>query len=700
MKEASKEQSSNINQATPEEEITEITIDGKTFEIKIKEIEYILENTVLKYFNKDQFSTLNNKKDLLSYFYKNEKECFLIIENLSKENSFPEYKTKLYKSIINELIMETFKQSPEKIVKDIFDSLKKIRNNINKKEINLEKFNKTLEEYFETKEIPKFLILNDLNYIEFKQKMEEKEKNRPEVKKIIEYYKKLKDGKIIPFEYFNSKKILFNIFILSNAKEIGTDKLIEDLLFNNYIEIRSWFNLNPDLQEYQNIFTNFIDISELEQKSVLESFLLQLNSELNKQNNKNEDLLLILIASFFYCIEHKMKDIKKNENEINDINSKIINFLKNTIETLSKYIKPCKYNLKSLINILFQYALSYIEMNKKIEKGENKIIENDENNDIALLNDNRINIFVEEENIDYDFELIEEIISHSNNNLKERFQQIKTKFKFESFAISKSLLGNIFQKVSDIFISKIYYHTNFIRLTPFQKYNTSNIVTILISGFGSENDAHCVSWKVYIENDPINSSYYFYQWPGDSFTKIIMKSLPMNFGQFVFDSNLPGVFDDSKTKAENSGKLLSIILLTKKFFKDKKINLVGFSLGSHVIKYCLKEMRDSEDSKNIINDVIFMGGATTFKKTNQWYNIFKKMVGGRVINCYSKKDDILSKLYCKCVGKDPIGRKELEIKEGKTGSNIIENYDFSDLELGHLDYRKHFHIILKRINQN
>ena len=115
--------------------------------------------------------------------------------------------------------METFKQSPEKIVKDIFDSLKKIRNNINKKEINLEKFNKTLEEYFETKEIPKFLILNDLNYIEFKQKMEEKEKNRPEVKKIIEYYKKLKDGKIIPFEYFNSKKILFNIFILSNEKK-------------------------------------------------------------------------------------------------------------------------------------------------------------------------------------------------------------------------------------------------------------------------------------------------------------------------------------------------------------------------------------------------------------------------------------------------------------------------------------------------
>ena len=30
--------------------------------------------------------------------------------------------------------------------------------------------------------------------------------------------------------------------------------------------------------------------------------------------------------------------------------------------------------------------------------------------------------------------------------------------------------------------------------------------------------------------------------------------------------------------------------------------------------------------------------------------------------------------------------------------NMVENYDFSDLELGHLDYRKNFGKILKRIN--
>ena len=688
-----KEESPNKNEITPGE-ITEINIDGKTFEIKVKEIELILENTVLKFFNKNDYSKLSNNKDLLNYFYKNEKECFLKIENLSKESSFPEYKTKFYKTIINELILEIFKQCPEKIVKEIFDILNGIRGNINKKEINLERFNKLLEEGFGTKEIPKFLIKNDLKYIEFKKEVEEKERNRPEFKKIIEYYAKLKDGKMIPFECFKDKNILFNIFILSNANDIGSDKLIEDLLFENYAEIRSWFNLNQDLKEYQKIFTDFIDTTELEQKCFLESFLSQLNIEINKQNNNEEDLLLILISSYFYCIEHKMKDLKKN-NGINDINSKITTFLKNLIKIFTTNIKPCKYNLKSLIKLLFEYAISHIED----DKCHNKI--NEDNKDGDTLNNNRINIFLEEENIDYDFELIEEIISHSNNNnLKDRFKQIKSKFKIDSFMFSKSLIGNLFQKMSDILTNKLYYYTNFIRLSPFQKFKTSNIVTILISGFGSENDVHSLTWKLYIENDPINSTYYFYHWPGDSFTKIFMKSLPMNFGQLILDSNLPGVFDNSKQKAENSGKLLSIILASRKFFGDLKINLVGFSLGCHVIKHCLKEMRDFENSENIINDVLFMGGATTFKKQSGWYNIFNKIVKGRIINCYSKKDNILGKLYSKCTGKDPIGQNKLDIKNGKEGKNIIENYDFTDLEMGHLDYRKHFNLILKRINES
>lgn len=127
-------------------------------------------------------------------------------------------------------------------------------------------------------------------------------------------------------------------------------------------------------------------------------------------------------------------------------------------------------------------------------------------------------------------------------------------------------------------------------------------------------------------------------------------------------------------------------------------NLVGFSLGTHVIKYCLKELGYSEEGKNIINNVIFLGGATTFKNRSNWFNILNKTIKGRIINCFSKKDEILKSLYSKYAGKDPIGKDKLDINDGKSGKNIVENYDFTDIELGHLEYRKSFNIILKRIN--
>ena len=92
---------------------------------------------------------------------------------------------------------------------------------------------------------------------------------------------------------------------------------------------------------------------------------------------------------------------------------------------------------------------------------------------------------------------------------------------------------------------------------------SSNMVTILISGFGSENDIHSLEWRKFLENAPINSNYYFYHWPGASLTKIILKSLPIGLHGIKFDSDLPQVFLDSKKKAVVCGKMLAIILKSK-----------------------------------------------------------------------------------------------------------------------------------------
>ena len=92
-----------------------------------------------------------------------------------------------------------------------------------------------------------------------------------------------------------------------------------------------------------------------------------------------------------------------------------------------------------------------------------------------------------------------------------------------------------------------------------------------------------------------------------------------------------------------------------------------------------------------------MGGATVIEEPDNWRDIFRDNVGGRIINCYSKYDDVLSYLFTICMKKIPIGINMLNIKDENNEFLKTDNYDFSDIKLGHLQYRKKFEIILERI---
>jgi hypothetical protein len=680
---------------TPDEK-TEIKLEGDNFEIDVKEILSVLENTSQKYFGNIDYKFLNDSKNLLTHFFHNEKECILKI----KEKDYPYYKKKFYKSLIYDSINEIFNQGPEKIIKEILDGLRKIRNIIDSKEkknevVTVESFNKLLEDTLGTSNVPKFLIRNDIKNIKFRQNYRNKEKKRPEEEKLIDYYKKIKNGNLRPFDYIINKNVLFSIFILSNGKDLLNDNLMSDILLNNYNEILSWFNLNSEMNNYKYdyVFENYIFITQEEKKNLIESFFIPINNELNAPNN-NEDLHLIVFSSFFYCILHKMKD-KNNQNnndnlENNISNAKITKFLSNLIESFTFYLKNYKFNIKSLINALFVFANSSINKNGN-EKETTKGGETD---------DGLFYYFPQEECRDYDFKIMEEIINNSGNNLLiERFNQVKSKFGnglLELFYAPTSILDLVFKRVFNYFTQDIY-SANYLRLSPFQKYMNYNTITIFVSGFGSQNDIHCVEWKKYIEYDQ-NSTYYFYHWPGYTFPKIIWASLPLTLTGIKFDTNLPKVFMDSIKKAKSSGKFLSLILRSRLFFGNRQINLVGYSLGCHVIKHCLKELSTGEDGKNLINDVTFMAGATTFKNKLNWHRILTKLVGGRIINCHSEVDYILKYLYRSCTDKIPIGMRSIDINDGINLRNIVENYDFTDLNLGHLNYRDKFDRILERIN--
>ena len=193
--------------------------------------------------------------------------------------------------------------------------------------------------------------------------------------------------------------------------------------------------------------------------------------------------------------------------------------------------------------------------------------------------------------------------------------------------------------------------------------------------------------------------FYFYQWPGDSFIKIIIKSLPNKIplinGIQIFDSSISNVFLSAKKRAKISGKILGLILSTRKFFDNCQINLIGFSLGTHVIKNCIKELYNLKIENNIINNVMFIAGATHIEQM-KWNNIFNEVINGRIINCYSKNDYVLKYLFQSCVEKKPIGWDKLIV--GDENNIKIENYDMSDLKLGHTDYRNRFEDVLKIVD--
>ena len=698
----------NIPKSITPDETTEVKLDGQNFEINTKEIITLLENTIQKHFNSVDYTFLTSTKSLLSHFYYNEKECLSKI----KENNYS--KKKFYKNLIYESITEIFQQAPEKLTKQVYEGIAKIREILDKKEkneekINLELFYNICEEILGTKEIPKFLIKDDIKYIKFRESYQKKEK-RPELEEIVSCYKKIESGQLKPFDYILNKNNLFDVFVLSNANDIENNDVLNDIFLQNYKDILSWFNLDMNIRGYDYVFTNFIKITQMEKNGLLENLFIPINIELAQSNDKKkENLLFILISSFFYCILFKMKEeqkkrineIKQENKENNNINnSRITKFFSNVINCFSTYLKNCDYNLKNLINTLYMYVLhnnngNHINNNNNISNNNNNnfSIFNDNNNNNNIQNNN--NIFSQEENLYYDFKAIEDIILQSEDiNIRERFKAIRTKLSLELFHFSPTLIGTFFKRVVNAFTSKIYYYENSIRLNPFQKYVSSNTVTVLISGFGSENDIHSIEWKKYIEAAPRNTNYYFYQWPGDSLAKIILKSLPIG----KLDSDLPQVFLESKKKAVISGKMLALIIKSNKFFGNRQINLVAFSLGNHVLKNCIKELSNYNDCKCIINDVTLIAGATTLKNKINWYNRFKKVVGGRIVNCYSEKDYVLKLLYSNCTGNYPIGSHEVFINDGLDGNNIVENFDFTDLNLGHLDYRKKFDEVVRRIN--
>lgn len=181
-------------------------------------------------------------------------------------------------------------------------------------------------------------------------------------------------------------------------------------------------------------------------------------------------------------------------------------------------------------------------------------------------------------------------------------------------------------------------------------------------------------------------------------------------------------------RSDEAGKELAKSLLFSQAGR-RPVTLIGFSMGARVIYACLKElaryqekweqMRDEAEKPkkppnrrasrrssskqslelenmrepaSILEDVIVMG-MPNHLSLRSWY-LARQLVAGRLVNCYSKKDLVLTLMfrYKRMTGgfKPICGTSAIEVPG-------VENYDVSDLITAHSQYTIEAGTILKRI---
>ena len=636
----------------------------------------------------EELESLNNDiSKIIEYFYLKE----LIIEKYINEK----YSDNYNKRHLNLRFADYLLRTQFEVNVSISDGAKLINQFIS--EINESYYEKSnlndltdhtymnkINEVFGTKKIPKFLLRegfrmrremeknkesiyksitngNDFNDIYQKDESTDSSESDNEENKIN--YNKVKEDEqyniqIMVKEMNNNEKLPFarklnEIYIIIFSlvlKEIRSQEIF-DVIKNNFNKIINIFKIdicknfddfkrkyiNIDIKDLSSELISFefgeINQSEYLCKYILASYYFLISQIFNEPNFIYINLLLFL-QNF---ISNENKNFQKIlENELNSNLSSNENETKNTLKN-SAFLSKNKYEIPEFNN----YENKIIERNKKIHAKS------------------------------LDLFSIKNIFKNINDDkLKERF--FETIRQEESFEIgSSSLRRYIISLFNNFFKIKDQKSPDniekYLKLIPYKKGEFSGrTILILISGYLSSESKHSNDWKKLIEEyqkkfkDPI---IYFFNWPSSKFN---LKKILTHRQDFK----------NARERAKFCGRLLAHMIICNEIFNGNKVNLIGFSLGNHVIKHCIKEIEKFK-KLDIINNIVFLAGATEIKQKSNWEKRLSS-VKGVIINCYSEEDIALK--YCKNItNKETIGSKKLTIN----GANI-KNYQIS---CWHLSYR-------------
>ncbi len=302
-------------------------------------------------------------------------------------------------------------------------------------------------------------------------------------------------------------------------------------------------------------------------------------------------------------------------------------------------------------------------------------------------------------------------------------KSIYLKKEFEVFTknlkISRGIVDKVKSELSDFFMNLIIAENkeqkvdlDSLKIASYDHKFLSNHIYIFVSGFTSQGEDNEKAWEGFLMEYSNYVDCYFYDWESRSKGQMVLDVakfigqaaityylnkkdfivLLSNLNRYRTNNNL---FIKTRKSAKIFGQLLAYIIASRAIFKHQSVSLVEFSLGCHVIKNCMKTLykfyQNGEISANdLIKNVVFIAGATTFKNKDKWKDRFD-LAAGKIINCYGEFDNILKYLYTLSTNQEPIGLKPIEIEKK------VLNFDFSDLRIDHADYRKKIKEIFSRL---
>ena len=676
-------------------------INEKNIEEALKDY-YLLETTYIGVIKKQKFDsviTQNKLNSLFNKYYYSSKDPNKIRERRITEKDIkksfdaylisPEFITLIDKLFADESEI-SYEMDKYSIIKGIHKTLS-------------DKIIKTIQNTTNYNIIPNFLYYYDKKLLNYKVNdiirnkysfnYTDKNQNKIEYKYLVKHYQIFSQNPNIIFDIklFNDEfrinlfKIIMlvnynffknNIFAQNHFKERFINYMILIKIYDHYKELSSEFELimkddDKSNKEKLSKLTEYIKKELFSQENNNVKLDNNINNEITnslKINKKYLKLIFSLSVLFNRIVIFKeINPEEKNQEEINIIN---IDDKKYEIKIVSKLkcSSISKHMLNNVLNI-FEDEKSFL-YNYMIDTYIYENIMKNNNRHLYLKNRDKEKIILNLQDILLRLD--------KSQNYKTEFKSFYNQNKdiFNQPKLTVGFLGGLFgSKIPNSIKTEkgkeIYYNINDLKLLPVVKSDiNSTQITIIIDGSLS-NDILLISNNKALSHKDIfcsfftnsiytNSDFYCYDW------------LSINYDEI----------SQSKKVSKFYGKLLAYIIISREIFSFQTINLVGYSMGCNVIKYCLLELNKLNKKDNyldLINNIIFIGGCINIK-FDKYPNIFESITG-KIINVFSKADKDLFEY-----NKTAIGLSPLQSKDENINKNQIINIDLTIKNIKQNDY--------------